>query len=153
MTKAKAKISKVVTCNKEQRVYVIQVRGGYSCLGFQNAFDQATRIASELGRDDLRPSEANMGTPKGYDDYLNTVNAAHVYSNVTGNSLKCGLTPQLIGLEGKRVEVVDRFGEKRRFTVGKSMGWIPSHLEIANRCSTGGGSVFGAPFKSVTVVG
>lgn len=55
-----------------------------------------------------------------------------------------GLTPQLIGLEGMRVEVVDppdgEFpGLTRRFYVGKSTGWRPCHLEIHNRRSTGGG--------------
>lgn len=40
------------------------------------------------------------------------------------------LTPQLIGLEGWRVEVVDIHGKCRRFIVGKSYGWRPCHLEI-----------------------
>jgi hypothetical protein len=48
------------------------------------------------------------------------------------------LTPQLTGLEGWRVEVVTDYGEKRRFIVGKSTGWKPIHLEIANRRSSGG---------------
>jgi hypothetical protein len=49
------------------------------------------------------------------------------------------LTPQLIGLEGWRVEVVTDYGEKRRFIVGKSTGWKPIHLEVYNRRSLGGG--------------
>lgn len=40
------------------------------------------------------------------------------------------LSPQLIGLEGWRVEAVDIHGERRRFIVGKSTGWRPCHLEI-----------------------
>lgn len=40
------------------------------------------------------------------------------------------LSPQLIGLEGWRVEAVDVHGERRRFIVGKSTGWRPCHLEI-----------------------
>ena len=50
-----------------------------------------------------------------------------------------GLTPQLIGLEGYRVEVVTDYDETRRFIVGKSTGWIPCHLEIARSNSSGGG--------------
>lgn len=50
-----------------------------------------------------------------------------------------GLQPQLLGLEGWRVEVVTLEGEKRRFYVGKSTGWRPCHLEIHNRRSMGGG--------------
>lgn len=48
------------------------------------------------------------------------------------------LTPQLQGLEGYRVEVIDAHGEKRRFIVGKSTGWRPCHLEIASARACGG---------------
>jgi hypothetical protein len=48
------------------------------------------------------------------------------------------LSPQLIGLEGWRVEAVDIHGEKRRFIVGKSTGWRPCHLEIKTARSTCG---------------
>ena len=60
-----------------------------------------------------------------------------------------GLTPQLKGLEGWRVEVVDCYGERRRFIVGRSTGWSPCHIEVARRDSTGGPAVMGTPFKSV----
>lgn len=49
-----------------------------------------------------------------------------------------GLTPQLLGREGDRVEVVTTYGEKRRFIVGKSMSWKPCHLELFNRRASGG---------------
>jgi hypothetical protein len=49
-----------------------------------------------------------------------------------------GLTPELVGLEGWRVEAIDPNGEKRRFIVGRSTGWRPCHLEIANVRSSGG---------------
>lgn len=49
-----------------------------------------------------------------------------------------GLTPALVGLERHRVEVVDRFGERRRFIVGRSTGWQPCHLEVKTRRSMGG---------------
>lgn len=48
------------------------------------------------------------------------------------------LTPQLKGLEGWRVEVVDQYGEARRFNVGISWGWEPIHLELPNQRSTKG---------------
>lgn len=61
------------------------------------------------------------------------------------------LTKQLIGLEGKCVEVVTTYGEKRRFNVGKSTGWIPCHLELHNKSSRSG---FAAEreYKSVRIV-
>lgn len=55
-----------------------------------------------------------------------------------------GLTPQLVGLEGWRVEVIDCYSDEagqpdaRRFIVGKSTGWRPCHLELHNRRSHGG---------------
>jgi len=51
-----------------------------------------------------------------------------------------GLTKQLIGYVGYRVEVVDAAGDKpRRFIVGMSTGWRPCHLEISRRSARGGG--------------
>lgn len=48
------------------------------------------------------------------------------------------LTPQLIGHEGWRVEVVNEDGRKYRFLVGRSMGWQPCHLELKRKDSEGG---------------
>jgi hypothetical protein len=48
------------------------------------------------------------------------------------------LSPQLRGLEGCRVEVVDKYGERRRFIVGRSTGWRPCHLEVKTARSFGG---------------
>ena len=61
------------------------------------------------------------------------------------------LSPQLIGLEGYRVEVETTYGETRRFIVGKSTGWKPIHLEIKTRRSLGGSGAEKA-YKSVTVL-
>jgi hypothetical protein len=50
-----------------------------------------------------------------------------------------GLTKQLIGCEGWRVEVEDYMtGEKRRFIVSRSTGWIPCHIEMKTRKSMDG---------------
>ncbi len=49
-----------------------------------------------------------------------------------------GLSPQLIGLEGWRVEVETTYGETRRFIVGRSTGWVPCHVEVKRRDSIGG---------------
>jgi hypothetical protein len=62
-----------------------------------------------------------------------------------------GLTPELVALEGCRVEVIDNYGERRRFWVGRSTGWRPCHLEIARRNSSGGGSACKA-YRSVVVI-
>jgi len=49
-----------------------------------------------------------------------------------------GLNPQLVGLEGWRVEVQTVGGSVYRFQVGKSTGWRPCHLSLANARSNGG---------------
>lgn len=61
------------------------------------------------------------------------------------------LSPQLLGYENCRVEVVDKWNHKRRFWVGKSTGWRPIHLEIKTRRSTGGGGA-DREYKSVIVL-
>jgi len=49
------------------------------------------------------------------------------------------LTPQLIGLEGFRVEVTCAdTGSKRRFWVQRSSGWTPCHIEMKLRTSRHG---------------
>lgn len=51
---------------------------------------------------------------------------------------RSGLSPQLIGLEGARVEVRTTYGEVRRFWAGLSTGWRQIHLEVKTKRSTGG---------------
>ncbi len=154
-----------VTINEEQGLYVLSERYGYSCLGFAVAEEKTNAIINELVlRGRLTRGEAHLmyareedrGTPEGYALYAQALSQARNYATAHHTQLLCGLTPQLIGLEGKRVKVVDCYGEKRRFKVGKSTGWIPCHLELHNARSHGGGAVTGAvtgaPFKSVVVV-
>jgi len=62
-----------------------------------------------------------------------------------------GLSPQLKGMEGYRVEVVTDYNETRRFIVGCSTGWRPCHLEVNNRRSLGGPSAENH-YKSVRVL-
>jgi hypothetical protein len=62
-----------------------------------------------------------------------------------------GLSHQLVGLEGCRVEVETTYNETRRFQVGRSTGWRPCHLELANRASSGGVSADHV-YKSVRVI-
>ena len=49
-----------------------------------------------------------------------------------------GLSPQLKGLEGWRVEAVTTWGETVRFIVGRSTGWRPCHIERSRRDAYGG---------------
>ena len=112
-------------------VYVIPCGEGYSCLGFDVCMKRASSLAAELGQP--APSADMRGTMAAYQAYQDLVNMAASRNRTTGWKSSSELTPQLIGLEGKKVEVVDCYGEKRRFKVGRSTGWIPCHLEIPIR--------------------
>ena len=138
-----------VTVNKEQGLYVIPEGPGYSCLGFEVADRKARTVAAWVGID---PPTAKPGTLRHYYQYHDTLMAGFAHHDNTGERCEVELTPQLIGLEGRRVQVTDKYGQTRRFQVGKSTGWMPCHLEIARRDSSGGSAVTGAPFKEVRIV-
>jgi hypothetical protein len=144
-----------VTINIEQSLYVIPCNNGYTCLGFDVLLARHNAVAAWLIGEGLQaqglPIEVR-GTLHAYTAYRNLMLRTQAYCQ--RNNLRCPaeLTPGLIGLEGKRVKVVDCYGERRRFQVGKSTGWMPCHLMIARRGSTGGPAVFGTPFQSVQVI-
>ncbi len=134
-------------------VYVIPAGEGFTTLGFERVMQLGNALAAEFDRWDMTPLPAERGTITAYEKYAALVELARQRNVATGFRSKVELTPQLVGLEGKRVEVVDRYGEKRRFQVGRSTGWIPCHLEIERRNASGGPAVTGAPFRSVRVIG
>lgn len=140
-----------VTISSFTGTFVIPCGTGCTTLGFDVCFDRTRRIARELGDKSLEPTEALRGTLPGYAEYERACAAAEALYERTGRRLTCDLTPELIGLEGRMVEVVDRHGELRAFKVGKSVGLIPVHLELA-RNAIGGEPVSGAPFRSVRVM-
>ena len=133
-------------------LYVIHFEEGCSTLGFDRVMELGNLLAAELDRWDLTPLPKERGTMAAYEKYRLLSDLVFRKHQQTGYRSKAELTPQLVGLEGKRVEVVDCYGEKRRFWVGKSTGWIPCHLEIDTNRSSGGPAVTGAPFKSARVV-
>ena len=148
-----------ISLNREQQVYIIPYDlarlKGYTCLGFQYAFEKAKSIAQWLAKRGVMvivPNREHIGTIRGYREYEATVMAARIHFQRTNEKCPVELCPALIGLEGIRVEVVDSGGERRRFYVGKSTGWIPCHLEIARIDSSGGFPVTGIPFRTVRVI-
>jgi len=117
--------------NTEDRLYVLTCGRGYSRLGFEVAQRRMERLAAEM-KITLDPVE--IGTEAHYLAY----SALHSKAAASGKRYNCELSPQLIGLEGYRVEVVTNYGETRRFIVGKSTGWLPIHLEVSRRGAFGG---------------
>lgn len=71
--------------------------------------------------------------------YRNPTHEPDYYGGIDAMRDNSRLSPQLIGLEGWRVEVVDVDGGKpRRFIVGKSCSRRPRHLELLTVRSIGG---------------
>lgn len=130
-------MSMLTSINAEQRVYVLACGDGFTTLGFDYAHDQAAAVAAWLKRPELVP-KAEKGTAAHYSQFQAAMSAGQHHNYTTGERCPAGLSPQLVGLEGWRVEVVTTYGEKRRFIVGKSTGWLPCHLELSNRRSSGG---------------
>lgn len=139
------------TINHEQRLYVIPCGDGYTCLGFDYARERAVAVLAWLGQP-ATLADAPVGTRDAYERYRDIMAAGAAHAASTGTRCPVELTPELVGLEHKRVEVIDCHGERRRFIVGKSTGWMPCHLEIAKRNSIGGPAVWGTPFKAVRVL-
>lgn len=132
-------MSDLASVNSDQRLYVIHSGYGYTCLGFDVAYDKA-REAAEWAQV-AAPNPALIGTEEGYLDYRRVMNDAAIYAAETGKRCPIELHPQLMGLEGRRVEVTYPEGRTERFNVGKSTGWMPIHLHIHNRRSRGGHAI------------
>jgi len=134
---------KKVTVNLSQKVYVIPEGDGYSCLGFDVCEKRAKALYAELAtKMEMLPIDTSRkGTLKAYKYYQALCETARLYHERTGYRFNCELTPKLIGLEHKRVEIISD-GKKRRFIVGKSTGFIPIHLELYNIRSDGGPAVY-----------
>jgi hypothetical protein len=136
--------------------YTIKTASGYSCLGFDVLEQRYIRLHAELlanGLKSLNEFPEERGTIARYHQYQRLMSHARSLHDQTGYRFKCELVPQLIGLEGKRVELIYPNGEKTRFIVGKSTGWIPIHLEIKTKRSSGGGSVYFPKGTQLRIVG
>jgi len=141
--------------NRAQRLYVLRCGAGYTCHGFDVVERLRRALWSWVGQPcpDLR-----LGYPKHYRDYRAALSAASRHSDalkargVADWRCPVELTPGLVGLEGRRVEVTGPDGYRKRFTVGRSTGWCPMHLEIANSRSSGGGGVYIPSGGSVRLV-
>lgn len=125
---------------------------GVTCLGFAEAWRQAANVAAWLG--ESVPSALLFEGDKvleGFAVYQDLKARGEQYHKDTGRCCLADLTPCLIGLEGRRVEVVTEDGETRRFWVSRSAGWMPCHIEVMRRGSAGGEGA-DVNYKSVRVV-
>lgn len=131
-----------ISVNADQRLYVIRSHGGYSCLGFDVAERKRVAVLEWIGRPYPNAGTYELGTLAHFSAYQTAMDHGAAHAAKTGQRCPAELTPALIGLEGKRVEVTAPDGTRSRFIVGKSTGWMPIHLEIKRRDSTGGGAAY-----------
>lgn len=124
-----------VGIDPNEELYVIHQGDGYSCLGFDVCLERIERYALNLV---IEPPTVVRGSRQAYDVMRSLMDALKAHYDETGEQAVADLSMQLINKEGCRVEVVTKYGETRRFIVGRSTGWLPIHLELARRDSSGG---------------
>lgn len=168
---------KLHSINKAQRLYRVACGTGTSSCGF-DALDKRARAVAEwlrdneagtgqhidvarrflqaTGADGAGPS-AVPGEPAHFGLCAAVLDAGARYAAATGKQCPAELVPQFIGLEGKRVEVhypvPDGGTVRERFYIGKSAGWLPVHLALKTRRSTGGLPARLPPDASFAVIG
>jgi hypothetical protein len=91
------------------------------------------------------------GTADHFQICNNILDRASVHCSVFGDRCLAELVPTLVGLEGKRVEA-DYFGERIRFWVGRSTGWLPVHLRIHSKRSRHGEALVSEHVANVRVI-
>ena len=138
---------KLQSINADQRLYVIHAGAGFTCYGFDVLQKRAAAVAVWAG---VPAPTAAPGTVEHFEQ-CDSIMAAGTVRAAGRDRCPAELIPELIGLEGARVEVTAP-GYKRRFYVGKSTGWLPCHLEIEQRNSHGGGAVYWPEGASVRVI-
>lgn len=135
--------------NTAQRLYVLAYGNGYSCLGFDVAERKRVAVREWLG---LPVDVEEVGTLAHWRSYEDAMGLGAAHNQATKKRCPADLEPDLIGLEGRRVEVTAPDGTRSRFYVGKSSGWMPCHLAIKRRDSTGGCAVYLPEGASIRVV-
>ena len=136
--------------NLEQKLYVLPCGKGFSCLGFDVAEKKRVVYMQWLG---LPVQSVEIGTDHAYAEYLRALELVRIRCNSPGVRCTVELVPELVRYERRRVEITYPDGQKTRFIVGVSTGFIPIHLEIKTRRSSGGGQVYFPEGSTVRLVG
>lgn len=139
----------MITINHDQKLYVMPCGGGYSYIGVDYAEVQRLAVLNWLH---LPVDAIELGTTEHYDAYTTAMKQGREHHRLTGERCEAALIPSLKGLEGSRVELTYPSGEKTRFIVGRSTGWLPIHLEIKTKRSRGGSEVYFPDRTTVRVV-
>ncbi len=135
------------------RLYILKCGTGFSSLGFDVAERWRIGVLTWAG---LPAETMRLGTKRHYAAYRAAMDAGRKHADATRTKCPVELTPALIGLEGKRVEVAykaeDGHAVRERFNVGRSTGWLPIHLAIKTRRSMGGCAAYVPAGATVRVI-
>jgi hypothetical protein len=136
----------LIKIDKEQKLYVLSASKNHvSCLGFDVVMRKGQALAEEMNE---IFNTKRTGSKKAYKEYCRLIEIARRKNTSTGWRSHTELFKPFIGNEGKRVEVEYDWGEKERFYIGKSTGWIPCHLAIKKSNSIGGAALLADSIKS-----
>ena len=155
---------KLHSINTDARLYVMAAGRGFACYGFDVLGRKARGVGAWLAERTNNPHAADaartwlalidgepVGTAGHFELCANILERADIHCSVFGDRCPADLVPALVGLEGKRVSAL-YFGERIRFRVGKSMGWLPCHLRLRNARSTGGDALLGEHLSEIRVI-
>jgi hypothetical protein len=162
-----------ITLNKERKLYVIPSGSGYSCLGFDHAFKQATALADAIAakRPDLasqaldqKPDAADWGTMVVYNGYQNLtsllshekVDLGTWFDPETHPEVRRQLELARNGNYRLRLEYGDREtgqawdDRPNNGTISRSMGPLKVPLLVKNSRSMGGEAILTANIVKIS---
>lgn len=136
-------------------LYITKGPEGLRCRGWASLDREARGVAAWMIAQGSDPSlleiPSALGTKEHYYACKNVIELGGELNRRTGERCPALLVPQLIGLEGAVVEV-DYFGQRERFRVGKSMGWLPVHLALRNDGDIDGDDLIAEHVKLVNII-
>lgn len=110
---------------------------------------QRTRLCDWLG---IPLLPFHLGSELHYKSFLSLRRLAYVKFLATKERCPCLLVPELIGLEGKWVEVIYPDRSSLTFKVECSLGWMPQHIEVSPRHVVGGPPAYIPSGSKLTVL-
>lgn len=120
-------------------IYASGSAGGVGVIGWAHAHRMMAAVCEWMR---FPCPDVEVGTEAHYAAYRLALTMGQKHFLRTATKCPAMLYPVLIPFEGQRVEVRSTDGSKRRFIVGKSVGWMPVHLEMARKDSKGGSSCY-----------
>lgn len=118
-----------VGTDPNEELYVIRAAAGaVTTIGWDTVRDLIERYALNLEIDP--PPTTVRGSVEEFDTMANLRDALRRRFEQTGEAAVAELSPQLAGLEGRRVRATRLDGSVISFVVGITDGFLPHHVEI-----------------------